>query len=61
MKAVIRYIQEVRMELTKVIWPTKDEVIKLTLTVLIISTIVGIYIGGLDFAFTKLLEVLISK
>ncbi len=49
------------MELIKVIWPTKDEVIKLTLTVFIISIVVGIYIGGLDFAFTKLLELLISN
>ena len=61
MKAVTQYLSEVRLELSKVVWPKKEEVIKLTLIVLIISTIVGLYVGVLDLAFTKLLEVLIAR
>lgn len=60
-KAAIKFLREVRLELSKVVWPKKQEVIKLTLTVIIISVIVGLYVGVLDFGFTKLLEVLISK
>jgi len=56
----IDYIKGVRSELSKVTWPKKDEVIRLTLTVFIISGIIGIYLGVLDFALTKLLEVLVS-
>jgi len=59
-KAVINYIQEVWLELTKVKWPKKEEVIRLTLIVLAISGIVGAYLGALDYILTKLLEVLIS-
>jgi len=55
-KQIINYIQEVRSELKKVIWPKKDEVVKLTAVVFIISATVGIYLGGLDLLFTKLLE-----
>ncbi|OGM62311.1 preprotein translocase subunit SecE [Candidatus Woesebacteria bacterium RIFCSPLOWO2_01_FULL_39_14] len=60
MKVFIDYIKGVRSELSKVTWPKKDEVIRLTLTVFIISGIIGIYLGVLDFALTKLLEVLVS-
>ena len=47
--------------MTKVTWPKRDEVIKLTLIVIAISTIVGIYVGGLDFIYTKLLALIITK
>lgn len=60
MKALTKYLKEVQFELSKVVWPKREEVIKLTLIVTLISAIVGIYVGGLDFAFTKLLEYLIS-
>lgn len=60
-KAAIEFLKEVRLELSKVIWPKREEVIKLTLTVLIISAIVGLYVGALDFSFTKLLEFFVSK
>lgn len=61
MKAVIQYLKDVRLELTKVVWPKKEEVIKLTLIVFIISVVVAAYTGALDFVFTKLLESLIAR
>ena len=60
-KAIITFIREVRTELSKVTWPKKEEVIKLTLIILIISGIVAGYVGSLDFAFTKLLEVFVAN
>jgi preprotein translocase subunit SecE len=60
-KDVINYLKEVRVELSKITWPKKDQVIKLTLIVFIISGIVAIYLGVLDFSFTKLLELLVIK
>jgi preprotein translocase subunit SecE len=59
-KEVVSYLREVRLELTKVTWPKKNDIIKLTLIVLIISTILGAYLGFLDFTFTKLLKVFLS-
>ena len=61
MKTIFTYLKEVRFELSKVIWPKREEVIRLTLIVFIISAIVGTYTGILDYGFTKLLELLISK
>lgn len=60
-KRAIDFLKAVRLELNKVVWPKKQEVIKLTLTVVIISAIVGLYVGGLDFGFTKFLELIISR
>ncbi|OGM59813.1 preprotein translocase subunit SecE [Candidatus Woesebacteria bacterium RIFCSPLOWO2_01_FULL_39_10] len=59
-KVLIDYLKDVRLELSKVVWPKRAEVIRLTLTVFAISGIIGAYVGVLDFALTKLLEFLIS-
>jgi len=60
-KTITNYLAEVRAELVKVVWPKREQVVKLTLIVLVISAIVGAYLGGLDFAFTKLLELVITR
>ena len=61
MRRAIEYLKEVRLELTKVVWPKREAVIKLTLTIIIISSIVGAYVGAVDFGLTKLLEVFVSR
>ena len=60
MKNPSTYLSEVKAELEKVTWPKKDEIIKLTAIVIAISVIVGAYIGGLDYLFTRMSEYLIS-
>ncbi|MCX6759501.1 MAG: preprotein translocase subunit SecE [Candidatus Nealsonbacteria bacterium] len=53
---VITFLKEVRMEMRKVNWPTKEETIKYTLIVIGISVVVAIFLGGFDILFTTLLE-----
>lgn len=60
MKPVINFISEVRVELSKVTWPSRAEVVKLTLIVFLVSVIIGSYVGGLDFLFTKILTTVIK-
>jgi preprotein translocase subunit SecE len=50
----VTFLKEVRDELKKVVWPTRDEVVRLTMVVIIVSLIVGFYLGALDYIFTKL-------
>ncbi len=57
----IKYLSEVRSELAQVVWPKFSEVGRLTILVVLISVIVGLYLGGLDAAFTKLIALIISK
>lgn len=56
-----KFFTEVKSELEKVSWPTKDQVIRLTGVVVVISLVVGLFIGGLDFIFTKTVEILIKR
>jgi len=55
-----KFLAEVKTELLKVTWPTKNEVIRLTGVVIVISLIVGLFVGGLDFIFTKLVEIILK-
>jgi preprotein translocase subunit SecE len=44
-----RFIQGSRIELRKVIWPTRQETVQTTLTVMVFVLIMGIFFWGLDF------------
>jgi preprotein translocase subunit SecE len=55
------FLRETRDELKKVVWPTRDEVIRLTGVVILVSLVVGIFLGGTDFILTKLIELIIVK
>jgi preprotein translocase subunit SecE len=57
---MVSFLREVRVELSKVTWPSKEDVIRLTSVIIGISVIVGAYIGGLDLIFTKMLEYIIK-
>lgn len=55
------FLRETRDELKKVVWPTRQEVIRLTGVVIIVSVFVGIFLGGTDFILTKLIELIVVK
>ena len=57
----VSFFKEVRDELKKVVWPSKEEVIRLTAVVILISALVRLFLGGADFILTKLFEVLILR
>jgi len=45
-------------ELKKVTWPTKAETIRLTSIVIIVSLIIGLYVGIIDILLAKGLEII---
>jgi preprotein translocase subunit SecE len=59
MTSPIVFLKEVKSELTKVSWTTRQQAFRLTLIVIVISVIVAVFIGGLDLFFAKLMEVII--
>lgn len=59
MTSPVAFLKEVRIELAKVVWPTRDQLVRLTALVLGISLIVGLFIGAVDFIFFKIMEVLL--
>lgn len=50
------FLKEVKSELGKVIWPSRNEAIRLTGLVIGISVFVGFFIGSFDYLFTKMME-----
>jgi preprotein translocase SecE subunit len=52
------YFSDVIDELKKVTWPPKNEAIRLTLIVIVISLIIGSYVGIIDVLLAKGLELL---
>ncbi len=61
MKKIIDFVAEVRLELSRVVWPSPKLTIKLTVIVIFITITVGFFIGGIDFILTKLLSLVINK
>ncbi len=49
---VARFAQESWAELRKVTWPSRETVLRLTLIVLLISILIGLYIFVFDNLFT---------
>lgn len=56
----VLFLKEVRDELQKVVWPTREEAIRLTTLVLLISLLVGLFLGGADLLLTKVLEIVLK-
>jgi preprotein translocase subunit SecE len=60
-KRIRNYLTEIRGELKKVTWPTRHDMQKTTIAVIIISIIFGIYLQLIDFSFriivTKVIDI----
>lgn len=54
--SIIIFLKEVKLEMHRVNWPTKKELINHTLAVVAISVVVAVFLGGLDMIFIYLLE-----
>jgi preprotein translocase subunit SecE len=57
---IVRTVRETRSELRKVVWPTREETIRLTVVVITISVIIGIILFTADSLFLFLYTSLVS-
>ncbi len=53
---LFRYVGEIINELKKVVWLNRREATYLTILVLIVSIVAGIFLGVLDYGFTNLVD-----
>lgn len=58
--AIVRFYRETVGELKKVVWPTREEALRLTGIVLIVITVMAIVLGTFDYLFSQLFRFLIS-
>lgn len=51
-----QFLREVKIELKKVTWPSRRDVIRYTLIVIGVSLAVAVFLGGLDLLFSFLIN-----
>lgn len=56
-----KFLREVKVEFSKVVWPSRKEAINATVAVIVFSLIVGVYLGAVDYGLSKGLEFLLTK
>ena len=54
MPNIIEFLKEVREELNRVAWPSREQTIRYTILVIIVAVAVGLFLGGLDYILTSL-------
>ena len=57
-KTALSFFTDTWAEFKKVVWPTRKETVRLTIIVIIITTGLGLILGGIDLAFTKLIGII---
>ena len=57
--SVQKFLSEVMVEMKKVSWTTRRELVDSTLIVILSSFLLGIFVGVIDFAFSKGVAVII--
>ncbi len=55
------FFKEVYVELRKVSWLSRNEVLRYTVLVLGVSVVVAAFLGGLDYLFSSLIQKFVIK
>lgn len=61
MNQLVTFLQEVKIELKKVNWPTREQTVRYTLVVIGISAVITVFLGGLDFLFSYSLNTFVFR
>ncbi len=61
MPNIFKFFSEVKEELVKVAWPSREQTIRYTVLVIIVAVAVGLFLGGLDYILTALSAFLLKK
>lgn len=56
MEKAISFLKEAKAELLKVAWPTREQLVRNTISVVVVSIAVAIFLGALDYVFSRLAE-----
>lgn len=57
---VVAYLQATRAELKKVVWPTRDHAINLTVVVLTVVVIMTAILWGIDVVFSQFFKLFLG-
>jgi preprotein translocase subunit SecE len=57
---ILQFLQEVQLELKKVVWPTRKDTLASTSVVLIIVIIIAFFLGLIDLGLTRIIRVILG-
>jgi preprotein translocase subunit SecE len=57
---IVQFLQEVQLELKKVVWPTRKDTLASTSVVLIIVIIIALFLGLIDLGLTRVIRVILG-
>jgi preprotein translocase subunit SecE len=60
MQKFIQYLKNVRAEMAKVSWPSRDEVVSATTLVVVLSIVISLVIKVFDLALSRVLGFLLN-
>ena len=60
-KKIIRFLSDVKMELGKVTWPSRQQTIRDSIIVIAISLATAAFLGGVDYLFSLLVKEFVNK
>ena len=55
-----RFVGETASELRRVTWPSRQETLRLTVMVISVAVVVGIFLGVVDLSFARLFDVILG-
>mgnify|MGYP000850302408 CR=1 FL=1 len=59
-RSLRKFMHEVRVELGKVSWPSRRDLVQSTLVVLVAVLIATVYVAGLDAAFSEVVDQILN-
>jgi preprotein translocase subunit SecE len=57
----LQFLREARSELGKVVWPSRRDLLRITMAVVILSLVVAVFLGLIDYGLNYSIEYFINK
>ncbi|RIK33541.1 MAG: preprotein translocase subunit SecE [Chloroflexi bacterium] len=57
----VQFYRETMAELRKVVWPTRDEAVRLTIVVIIVVVAMSIFLGAIDLILSQVLRFILVR
>jgi preprotein translocase subunit SecE len=57
----VQFYRETAAELRKVVWPTRDEAVRLTIIVVIVVTAMSLFLGGVDSLLGQIVRIILER
>lgn len=61
LNTILTFFRGVGLQMKKITWPTFKESLKYTIIIIIFSILIAVFLGGVDFGLTILLNKFILK